>query len=318
VFDALSHHLGQHSPAEAARILPSDPDALCTLFPVLKRVDTAGEMSSRRPPPQDATELRRRGFAAARELMTRLARSRLLIVHIDDLQWGDEDSALLLLDLLRPPDPPPALFIGSYRTQPAGSRIDRLWRAIGDQRSGAEAAVEVRAIALGALAEPEALRLAAQLTGDDKSPELAQAIAHEAAGNPFLLSELALHGRAHLASSDFSLAARLRERLTGLPEAAQRLAEVIAVAGRPIARELAACAADADPNGQDLSRLVAERFVRSRASGARVECYHDRIRETLVEALHEEQRRALHARLAAAFEAADTPDAERLAFHPPG
>ena len=117
LIDALHRVLSRVAPHELEAILPRDIAAAEQLFPVLSDLGDVVRARRRIAVVPDQQELRRRAFAAMRELFLRLVDRAPLVIAIDDLQWGDIDSAELLKEILRPPDAPALLFLASYRAE---------------------------------------------------------------------------------------------------------------------------------------------------------------------------------------------------------
>ena len=316
VIDALSQHLARLPRLEAEGLMPRDVPALARLFPALRQVEAVTAAPRRGFETPDPHELRRRAFAALRELLARLADRRPLVIAIDDLQWGDVDSAALLAALVQPPDAPALLFLASHRSE------DDLDRGFVQQLRTALALPpdDVRDLEVGPLEPFEASSLALALLGDDNASayDKAQRIAEESAGNPFFIDELARHVREGEVDrpARISLDEVLRARLRRLPPEAARLLAIIATAGRPIALTVVQRAAETrDP--ATLALLKAGNLVRTRGTleAAVVECYHDRIRESALALLDADASRRAHQRLGIALESSPRPDAEALAVH---
>jgi serine/threonine protein kinase/tetratricopeptide (TPR) repeat protein len=316
VVDALSQRLARLPRLEAEGLMPRDILALARLFPVLRQVEavTAGPRRAVEAP--DPNELRRRAFGAVRELLARLADRQPVVVAIDDLQWGDVDSAALLAAVLRPPDAPSLLLLACCRTEDWNDSpfLHELRAQLAAQGN------DVRELAVGPLDAEQSYRLALGLLDGDHSDGRAQAkrIAQEAAGSPFFIDELARHVSGGESSEPglVSLDEVLRARVIRLAPDAARLLRVVAVAGRPLPLQTATRAAEVY-DASAMAVLKAGNLIRTRgtADSAVVECYHDRIRETAVSLLRPDQLSHAHLRLAVALESTPQPDAEALAIH---
>ena len=325
LIDSLSRYLRRLSRREADALIPRDVSALAQVFPVLRRVEAVAEAPLRPHVVPDQLELRRRAFAAFRELLARIGDRRPLVLAIDDLQWGDLDSALLLSDLLRPPDAPVLLLVGSYRSEYA--TVSPFLRVLLQEESDGSPARDRREVALEPLTLAEGRELALQLIGQDDPAAvvLAETIVHESRGSPYFVYELVEYlkeggelGEGGTLSTHFSLDSVLARRIGRLPAEAVSLLEVLAVAGQPLRQAIACRAADLGaPGFSGLALLRAQHLVRGTGLGSldEVETYHDRIRETVVNLLGTERRRELNRRLAAELEQAPGTDPETLGVH---
>ena len=121
LMDRLSQYLHGLPIHEVQTLLPQAWAAVAQLFPTLGPVGERGAEPAPRLEPLDPQEGRQQACAALREFFARLAARHPVVLCIDDLQWGDSDSAELLTELLRPPAPPALLFVGCYRTEDAAT-----------------------------------------------------------------------------------------------------------------------------------------------------------------------------------------------------
>jgi len=332
IVDRLSRYLKQLPDADVATLLPRDIPALARLFPMLDHVGAVARATARGVEIKDALEIRRRGFAAFRELIGRMSDRRPIVLFIDDLQWGDADSVMLLRGLMRPPSPPATLLVLSYRSEDESSNA--ALRELLHVRPTPSPEADIRDIEVGELDETEARQLARALLKGARAEtgELAENIAQESHGSPFFLD--ALVRRAHTfdrlksglpkprttdaSGAELTLESVIAEQIADLGPDARRLLELLAVFGQPLNASLASRTADlaADELGT-MAALRAARLTRTRVTnaGQEIEVYHDRIRETVVAQLSAPVLTLYHARLATVLEEAGWSDPETLAVH---
>jgi len=317
LLDRVVRILETWEPDRLRRLLPAHIGQLAQAFPVLRRL-TPGYPAE--TVPSDPVEARRVVRAALRALLRALAAGTPLVLFVDDLHWGDVDTAGLLMELLRPPSAAAMLIVCAFRNQPS-----RCLEALA--RLPLDAGLDRREIEVGPLGHEESRRLASALLPEGAThAQWAEWIARESGGNPFfvqVLTRFAMRGATPgplpggKSAADFTVEDAIWRWIQGLPDAALRVLETIAVCGRPLRHTDALSAAAAERDPSLLARLRAAKTVRSSGLGPddNVEMYHDRIRETIVARLPDTALRECHRRLSETFARHDDPDAEQVAAH---
>jgi WD40 repeat protein/class 3 adenylate cyclase len=123
---------------------------------------------------------------AAEGFVVAVARTIPTLLVLDDLQWADTPTLLVVRQLARGTAPAPLLVLGCYREPD-----------VGRSRVLAEIGVDVRRPgpvqhrALTGLPAPEVAELLAALTGQAPPAELVRTVDAETEGNPFFVSQLA-------------------------------------------------------------------------------------------------------------------------------
>ena len=300
----LCEHLNTLSSNELKQLVPHESQELVNLFPAFSQV-----VPQRGPhiAPVEPRVRRARAFRTMRELIARLAARAPVILFIDDLQWGDQDSGALLAELFRPPDPPPVMLIGCARSAGNGGPLLEALRPIRQREP----------LVIGELVAEDARRLARAFIGPSATDaeQLAESIVEGAGGNPFLLQRLgAFSGQSGLPEIHDVVQSVVHR----LPDEARRLLEIVAVAARPVdLRVVQKASSLADDVHQALAPLRAERLVRLHTleDQRQIEPYHDRIRQGVIERLGEDELTGRHRSLAFALEEAGSGDEETLAVH---
>ena len=290
VVDVLTGVVLALPPADLETIVPKDLSALVRLFPVMKRVKRFADAPA--ADDGDRGELRRRGFAALRALIGKLARIRPLVIFVDDAHWGDADSAGFISDLIHQSEAQ-TLVILAHRPEDYLGVVAKLKHPQVGLRRG-----EIREVEVGPLADDEAISLVTQLAGDAQRVEGA---VKAAGGNPLLLSEMA---RARQLDEGVKVEDLVAARAARLSFEAQAMLAVSSIAARPLPIEVAARAAGVVGGHDEALQLTAERLATVRRVDDRMILApaHDHVRQAVIASLDIEARAAWHEALARAFE----------------
>jgi serine/threonine protein kinase len=304
VVDALVSHLAQLDDITCAHLLPTDIADLARVFPMFERLRAVQQLQAPRRPRGDETQIRRRAEQALRKLVTAVGEERRVFLWIDDMQWGDLDSASVLREWLEQPLAAPVFIVLSYRSEEmhTSSTLKVLMAQPEATRQEAQInidleplqATDVRTLCMHRLAQRS------------HAPQaMIERIVQESQGNPFLAQQLTAIAEAKLARHDtslegLSLDALIERASLYLGESARSLLNVLAVAGRPLRLQVALASAGVFSAGRaHIHTLRGLRLVRTRdVAGERMlEVYHDRVRETVQAALSPQESERLHTAL---------------------
>ncbi|HEY1556053.1 MAG TPA: serine/threonine-protein kinase, partial [Kofleriaceae bacterium] len=292
IVDALTGVLVALPAVELDALAVRDAPSLVRLFPVMRRVPRFADVGASAM--ADPTELRRRGFAALRALLARLARLKPVVVFVDDAHWGDADSIGFLGELAHQGEAA-MLVVIAHRPEDYFGVVAKLK----SPPPGAAKRGDVRELELGPLPDDDALQLVVQLSGTtSRAPRVVRA----GGGHPLVLAEMA---RAPQLGADVTIEDVVHARVLRLPGDAQALLAVSAVAARPLPIEVAAHAAGLVGGHDEANALAAERLATLRRLGTQLILApaHDHVRAAVLAGLDIEARAGWHEALAKAFEA---------------
>ena len=269
-------HSARITPRVAFReVLGDAATEMAKLVPELRRMFPDIPQPIELPPAQQ----RRYLFNSFLEFVERGARITPQVVLIDDLQWADESTLLLLQHLAQQLERIPLLIVGTYRDvdldveRPFAGMLEALTR----QRLATK-------LALGRLSEHGVAEMLKALSNLDPPPALVTAVYAETEGNPFFTEEvfhhlaeegriLDEHGewRNDLRVEDFEVPEGVRlvigPRLKRLSDEARRVLAGAAIVGRSF--DIGLLEALADAEGEALEEAESAKLILTMSSATR-------------------------------------------------
>jgi class 3 adenylate cyclase/tetratricopeptide (TPR) repeat protein len=306
IVEALRALLGDLGAGAVRKLVgPSWPE-LARLLPALGEPDRTG--------PAEQARL----FELLLGLLNRLAEQASLVLVVEDLHWADHSTRDLLAFLVRNLRRERVLLVVTYRNDEPGQQQLGPYLAELD-RSGRVERIELRRL--------DRAQTAAQLAGilgAMPAAELVDAMFARSEGNPFFTEELLAVIRTGSSELPVTLRDLLRGRVQALPQPAQQVLGVVAVAGTHVSHRLLAAAAGLDEAqlNQALREAVANQLLVTRRGEGGYDLRHALLREVIDSDLLPGERARLHATIAAAIAAhpaqtggSSATTAAELAYH---
>jgi tetratricopeptide (TPR) repeat protein len=262
--------------------------------------------------PADDPGARHRLFSAVDDVLGGVAERRPVVLILDDLQWADRPTLLLLGFVLRSSRRAPLLAIGTYRDTDIGRRTPLAGALAELRRDGGAERIGLHGLEVG-----EVGALAADWLGADEAERLAPAVHARTGGNAFFVEEV-LRG---LASDEAAVPESVRHavgaRLARLSEPADDVLGVAAVIGQLVDTDLlAAVAGRPAPEVEPLLDELLDAHLLRTGDGRTVEFSHALVREAVAADLSPLRRARLHRAVAEALTARDEEHhLEEIAHH---
>jgi len=312
IVDELAERLGTETAAFLGEIIPKHVAELVMLFPALRETfPMAAPLGSKSLDVTRATELRKLAFTGLAEMLSNLARRRLLVVFADDLQWADEDSHHLLRHLLQGSSSLPLLLILAHRNDDAYTGMSPSMATVYG------ALLPPTAVSVESLRPEDSRALIVNALGS-KHP-LADFELATRDGVPFLLNLLVDEARSR--RIDWTTQGNIQDvdalvfqSIERLSSDARRFIALLTIAGQPLPRDLIymvlgvsrAAALDLEDS------LRVRRLLRT----VRTDCldlFHDRLRSAFRPHIDDTETQELHREIVDALD--EDGDPELLAHH---
>ena len=242
--------------------------------------------------PEQAAQARL--FELVLGLLGRLGEQAPLVVVVEDLHWADRSTRDLLMFLVRNLRRERLLLVISYRNDEPGQQ--QLGPYLAEMyRSG-----RVEHIELSRLDQVQTRAQLAGILGAAPVPDLVEAVFARSEGNPYFTEELLAVVRAGSGEPPATLRGLLRGRVQTLPDHAQQVLTVVAVAGRRVSHRLLAAVAGLDDEQlvRALRAGVASQLLVTQPGQDGYDVRHALLREVTDADLVPGERARLHADLA--------------------
>jgi tetratricopeptide (TPR) repeat protein/tRNA A-37 threonylcarbamoyl transferase component Bud32 len=251
-------------------------------------------------------------FDGVTTFLRNAARSRPMLLILDDLQWADEPSLRLLQFLAQEIRDAHLLIVGTYRDVALGRGhpLTRTLAEVGREDLGHQ-------IRLGGLSREEVGRYIELTSGMSPPETLVRRIWDKTEGNPFFVSETIrllitqglLENPEECADLQIDIPPRVRDvvrrRLEQLSERCNETLTLAAVYGREFSLEVIEALKDSDRDRvlDDLEEAADARIIAEARGGELSYLFtHDLVREAVCDQVNTARRTRMHAHIARALE----------------